>query len=413
MNALLLALAMQPVVAPSAGRYEMGVRLIQLDQAWLKNPDVAKRAEAVNEISGAVADFFQGRTTEVCRRLDRATEILGGSPVGPVSIRPSRPVKDPSQPVEVLITWAYSAEPVSVSVGDQKFNLSGGESRGLQIPSGKWQGRSSLKSIRWTVDAFKGEIQVSELADFSSRVSRLEASKDPMVQGLLRGIQEAAKPGYEVTLPIGQMLEQAEGLASGKLKPGDLREVHAAVFDGVPLRARLPRRAADKKPPVVIALHGAGGSENMFFDSLGAGLAPRLAEERGWIFVSPRSLRNAVSASLTWLKTVAGVEPGPVLVMGHSMGGGLALQSGSLKPAALALFAPAAGALPADQKETPIFLSVGAQEMSLLKRQSDQLAKQLPPKSESKVYPRCEHLMIVAEALPDVFRFFDRVIASK
>ncbi len=413
MNALLLALAMQPAVAPSAGRYEMGVRLIQLDQAWLKNQDVTKRAEAVNEISGAVTDFFQGRTTEVCRRLDRATQILGGRPVGPVSIRPSQPVKDPGQPVEVLITWTYTADPLSIEIGKEKLSLSVGESRGLQIPSEKWEGQSSAKVLRWTAGGASGQIQVSELADFRSRIGKLEADKDPMVQGLVRGIQEAAKPGYEISLPLSQMLEQTEGLASGKLKRADIREVHAAVYDGVPLRARLPRRTADKKPPVVIALHGAGGSENMFFDSLGAGLAPRLAEERGWIFVSPRSLRNAVSASLTWLKTVVGVDPGPVMVMGHSMGGGLALQAGSINPAAVALFAPAAGALPADLKATPVFLSVGAQEMSLLKRQSDQLSKQLPPKSESKVYPRCEHLMIVAEALPDAFRFFDRVITQK
>ena len=50
-----------------------------------------------------------------------------------------------------------------------------------------------------------------------------------------------------------------------------------------------PRGAAKGKPlPLVIALHGAGGSENMFFDAYGNGKIVDLCRKRGWLLVAPR-----------------------------------------------------------------------------------------------------------------------------
>ncbi len=91
--------------------------------------------------------------------------------------------------------------------------------------------------------------------------------------------------------------------------------------------------------------------------------------------------------------------------MGHSMGGGLALGSGALKPTALALFAPAAGSIPEDLASTPVFLGVGKQEMAMLATSAQRLR---PKVTEFREYSPCEHLMIVADGLPDAYRFFEK-----
>ena len=152
----------------------------------------------------------------------------------------------------------------------------------------------------------------------------------------------------------------------------------------------------------------------MFFESYGAGMAPKEAKKRGWIFMSPRSVNAAVPACLSWLREELGIKPRKVFVMGHSMGGGVALGGGtaSAKPDALALFAPASGGvIPATYKETPIFLAVGKQEMPMLRTSASRLGTEIAKRQKSvfKEYEQCEHLMIVADASADAFAFFDNV----
>ena len=91
------------------------------------------------------------------------------------------------------------------------------------------------------------------------------------------------------------------------------------------------------------------------------------------------------------------------------MGGGIALGTHTLepKPAALGLFAPAAANVPGPFRETPIYLAVGAQEIPMLKDNAMRLADRVSDDSVVKIYPDCEHLMIVADAARDCFRFFD------
>ena len=57
-----------------------------------------------------------------------------------------------------------------------------------------------------------------------------------------------------------------------------------------PLRVFVPKGLDASKPvPVVFALHGAGGSENLFFEGYGAGRIVKECEQRGWVLVATRS----------------------------------------------------------------------------------------------------------------------------
>jgi hypothetical protein len=60
--------------------------------------------------------------------------------------------------------------------------------------------------------------------------------------------------------------------------------------------------------------HGAGGSENMFFESYGAGVGPKEAQKRGWVFMSPRSVPGAVPACLAWLREERDITPRKVFI---------------------------------------------------------------------------------------------------
>lgn len=102
------------------------------------------------------------------------------------------------------------------------------------------------------------------------------------------------------------------------------------VGPGVVMPARVFAPAAVRTEPdtpraLVIALHGAGGDENMFMDAYGAGLIKRLGEGAGFIVVSPRTetMATVPGAFDALVKTMTGqyaIDPARVYVVGHSLG---------------------------------------------------------------------------------------------
>ena len=81
--------------------------------------------------------------------------------------------------------------------------------------------------------------------------------------------------------------------------------------------------------PVVVALHGAGGNEHMFLEAYGAGRLADLAEEIGFVVISPStSALAAAPEGLAGLLDAAEAEfpidRTRVHLLGHSMGAGAA-----------------------------------------------------------------------------------------
>lgn len=120
------------------------------------------------------------------------------------------------------------------------------------------------------------------------------------------------------------------------------------------VRARVIAPSQQRAPlPLLIALHGAGGDENMFRFGYGAGVLARLAEERGLLVVTPRSeqvLRDpgAFAAILRETARLYPVDPARVYLLGHSMGSataGQVLRRHAREIAGTLLFAGAPGQL--------------------------------------------------------------------
>lgn len=120
-------------------------------------------------------------------------------------------------------------------------------------------------------------------------------------------------------------------------RDGDLWRVFTRRRETVPLRIYAPPgRNLSKKPPLVIALHGAGGDENMFMEAYGAGAIKRLADERSFIVVSPLTYPLAGDATLLdalieEMATCYAFDRDRVYLIGHSLGAGAALGLAQLR----------------------------------------------------------------------------------
>ncbi|MFN0120475.1 MAG: alpha/beta fold hydrolase [Blastocatellia bacterium] len=202
-----------------------------------------------------------------------------------------------------------------------------------------------------------------------------------------------------------------------------------ALPDGT-MTARVfkPTRPGQARPndpvPLVIALHGAGGTENMFFDAYGVGKVARLCEERGWLLVSPRGTGmkpERIPQMIAELAKLTPIDRRRVFVVGHSMGGGQTAALAGLMSEGLAGVAVLGGggtvpATPADNfKALPYYVGIGTEDFALPRARELRAAleKAGAAKLTYREYPGIEHLMIVQVALPDVFAFFDGISKTR
>lgn len=433
MIAFVLAASLLQNPTITAGRFEMAERLKTLDVAWLECKETSVRREAVKEISEAVFGFFGGKTSATCQALDTAVALLEGRAIRPgdaITIRFASPFSEPNTNAKLLATWAYlpaSESPVRIEVGRQSFDLRPGTNLEIEIDPQKLS-----PELTRTVEAgylvpvkiggANRGAYVSIVKGAAARIKRvMESSNESagVIGTYLSGILQ--NPGrLESDMPLIQYLFVAEQLHDGRAKVADFDAIPLAKQGNTYLRAEFPKAVkglVGQTVNVVIALHGAGGSENMFFESYGRGMAAKEALKRGWVFISPRTGATAVEDSLAWLTQVRMLKVGRLFVIGHSMGGGVAFSSAKVtpKPSALALLAPAGGSAVKSLLNLPIFLAIGKQEMNSIRQSLQSLAREWAPRKdfEYKEYDPCEHLMVVTDALPDVYAFFDRFAKSK
>ena len=154
---------------------------------------------------------------------------------------------------------------------------------------------------------------------------------------------------------LGRALEEELRQLAGGSDPyrdraGDLWRVLPAPGRVVPLRTYVPISVARSRSraPLVIALHGAGGDENMFPDALGDGQLLRLAEQHGFVVVSPATdLFGATPGEfdrlVALISSAAAIDKSRIYVIGHSRGAGQAMSLAGSRAAALAGVACLAG----------------------------------------------------------------------
>lgn len=172
---------------------------------------------------------------------------------------------------------------------------------------------------------------------------------------------------------------------------------------------------APERVPLVLALHGAGGSEDMFFEAYGGGAAVRLARARGWALASPTGHEHVLEV-LDDVATLLPVDPARVYLVGHSLGAGALWRVLLEAPERFAAVAPIAGgwmalARPAYERarDVPVLAVNGALDpmRTLAVLTAERAAAAGVPVTRLDLAD-LDHLLVVGAALPEVFRFFDQ-----
>ena len=450
-------------------RAELGKRLRRFEIAW-QEADAPRRAAAVEPMTAAVRSFFTLELQAAARHLDGAWfTVRSGEAPDPTeraaiaTAVTATPVLADTTAETLAVTFAtfYETEQDAAGGAPARLRLSivdgAGETRaqrqGDWAETGgtiQWQtGPLPAGDLTLVVEWLDGP-QPIEIARIGlSRVERLRERLDALAAAAntwpeatpstVRATVAALLPlfkaladgrGQETDFPAARLLRFVEGLRAGAplqadtireaARSGDLWLTLSTGRGEVPVRLRAPADATGPLP-VLFLHHGAGGSENMFFDTCGAGRAAALGIERGWLVVAPRQglfgLALDVEEMLELLGDSFEIDSSRVFLVGHSMGAGQVAKQVGLHPetvaAAVALGGGAAAPAGEKAKQVPWLVAAGAADFG--RPGAAALAKRLEAGGAAvdfREYPDVEHMVIVQAALDDVFRFLDSVAAG-
>lgn len=467
------------VLMPARGhaqeeRFEISRRLRALEAVWQQQTDARARARALKPLQQAtnifLFEFYKGdvRLREATRFLDQARFALAADKeidsdrrwaeslhVTPISrlfdtsadelsltLTPFYPVeaKVPAtarlrlalvdaqgKPLSAVQETAIVRLPVSVT-----FSVKG-------ISKGDHQLRTEI--VVGDQVLARGEQALSWVTDLSKRLaalrqtvmSRPEAPNDTQRQTVRASLdileRLARRQLSETAYPAAHLLAEAEAAAAagargkpfyGQKKPGVFWLTLAVEKQGVPSRLMAPPAAARGTPlPLVILIHGTGGSENLCFDVHGPGLVVDLCRERGWLLVAPRSSLfgpPSLSGVLAEVEKLYPVDRRRLFLVGASIGGMHAVELAQEQPGQVAGVAALAGAgglrYTAALKKVAFFVAAGDGDHLMLeptRRLRAKLEEVGVEELQYREYAGVEHITVDVSALPDIFRFFDRV----
>jgi len=460
------ALLLPAVLLAQSDRYELGLRLRGFERslgAATSAEAAPRRSAALAELNGAVQAFFRLDLPAVAKAIAAAEAALRGKPFTPAEAFAQRlqlqlgcrlaATGAGELAFTVSTVWKGDDEPVTGLRLRAVVACDGAKLTDLALAELPATGALSLRSVpagdhtvRWQVlqgdtVLLQREQALSLAADLDRRLETLPgatATDDGEAPRTIEALTLRAhartlaamtrKRAEETVLPGERLLREAEALVASKDAPWYGPQRPGQYWLRVPVakatfavRLLVPAAAeAGAKVPLLLALHGAGGSENLFFDGYGDGAAVAAAAARGFYVCAPRlgfgsldlpSLIDALAARYP-------IDPARVLLVGHSMGAMQAVAAAQGSPnrflavAALggggAMRARDGSALP------PFFVGVG--ERDFARAGARQLHDQLRARgasSELHEYPDVEHLAIVQLGCADLFAFFDGALRRR
>lgn len=458
-SAVLVLTRLPGPAAAQQDRLELGQRLRPFENAVEAHGDAAARRRAMADLKKVTFLFLAGQVSQAARLLDRARLALESDHAPDaatlwgcsVAVRPaSHLVPCGTTKLGLTIGSTYSAgePPAGAEVRCSLLHSDAktvGAAVVVEVRKLPQDAELTLKDLGEGDYRFQSAVVVAdkELAateqglsvvrDPAGRLDRLRKalgglsddvpSIDGKTLGLLVAVLDDLHKGKpaEMNYPAARLFADAEQLAAlvrdGKRYHGPDRVgqhwLAVPTRDGVvPARVQVPETLKKGRPvPLVIALHGAGGSENLFFDGYGKGLAARLCAKRGWLMVSPRGgLRPGFVEEI---ERTYPVDTKRVFLVGHSMGAAQAVAAAGRSPeqfAAVAALGGGGGFARSDALvKLPFFVGVGTEDFMLAPARglAAALEKAGVRKMVLRQYPDVEHLLVVQLGLADVFAFFD------
>jgi predicted esterase len=441
-------------------RYELGRRTREMERAWMATADPKLRQPAISKVQTAVIGFFGQNAPIVARELDETTALLREETLSPellwaksLMVNPESVVADTKRTAAILVVRPIyelsSARPaftLLISVGKKTVSqtISATDKLPFSFPVELENTKEGEQVVGITVTTDgktplrSWNVQISRISTFETRVKALEANLTRMKKTVdaepakteARRLAVAsletrltlfqtvlAKKQPETDFPLTEMVRDAERLytLSVKFPPSLLQPATGEIFRTAPNeKGGIPTRsvANPEATVLVVAFHGAGGSENMFFDSYGDGQIVKLCKERGWALLCPRvtSPLDDYLSAIDRLKPIVAPKATKVFIVGHSLGAVTSLTVALKAPERFAAVAPISGRAASDVKplsQTPMFVAAGTKDFS--RPGSTQLGdrlKALGAPVTFKLY-EAEHLLVVPDALPDIFKWLD------
>lgn len=470
---MLIAVAAFLILLPTqlhaqVDRYDLGRRLRAMELAW-ETATPENRANALTPLKKAVTYFFSNRNAEAAEVLDQSRFRLEGRNdltsaerwANSLILRGVDRLIDPAnEKLTVVVRRAYEVKdelPANVRVrlfingsGERKalgeFAVDSVPSRGVFDVSRISPG-DHVVTAEVLADAkllAKYEFGVSIQPDWKTRLDRLRAavgdqSANPTTaRKTLEAIVSTVsilsiRANVETDLPAARFLSEGNELCRavaagepfyGPKRAGEFWLTLATPSGAAPVRLFVPEGLNPDRPvPLVIAMHGAGGSENMFFDVYGHGGTVKACKDRGWMMVATRavSLFGApppVADIVDELSKMYPVDPKRVFVLGHSMGASHTVAVLQASPGRFAAAAALGGGgsvrKPDAVKNLPVYVACGSEDFALGGAKS--LCRNLEnagAKVTFKEFSAVEHVVIVQACLKEMFAFFDAIAREK
>lgn len=450
-------------------RADLAVRLIETEACWEAHRESAEaRLRATRPLSEGLTAFFSGRFDALARNLTQTCAALrSDAPITPemlyagsLGVRMPHVIdQNALEQGEVALRCQmfayYTAEKPESPLQLRWRVLRLGETRPIgegtldnpeagaattlltRAPEGDYEVRFELlhgeQSLRQWRQTFSVVAQLQARLEALQRAAEAHDDAPPTerltvlnAHDVLQSARKGDSP--ETFYPLLRLLQLAEQIAAGweagvsgwRAAPGDYWMATLHRERKVAFRLYVPKQFQPNRPiPLVIALHGAGGNEHLFFEGYGLGIVLQEAEKRGWAVIAPRAEMGLahIGGALEAAQQLLPIDPTRIYLMGHSMGGAHSFAAIAQFPdrfRAVAIFA-GAGQPTQVPPDLPILMTVGEQEISMLKGNIENAYRRLQGQNlktlDYKKYDGCDHLMIVREAMPDAFAFFDRAPA--
>jgi dienelactone hydrolase len=182
--------------------------------------------------------------------------------------------------------------------------------------------------------------RIAALSDAASvdaaDIKSLEARNALLVEEVDRSRSVSLLADFiEIVADLEEELARAERGERPFKGAGDVWRIYKALGTELPVRQFVPEGTGPF--PLVIAFHGAGGDENMFFDGYGDGALKRAASGEGIAVVCPPTVAfglspNLLDALIDEVAKDVPIDRTRVALLGHSLGAVTASRLAVLKP---------------------------------------------------------------------------------
>lgn len=439
----------------STTRQDLASSLFRFEAAYYRQKWEPRRQRELNKaFDGMVRNYARRQRGDALRLLDGATSSMLKTndtlrALWSLQVRCDPPIVTPeTKQVQVVANQLYvpSAEALRVEIQlvDGKQNvvanqqhLLGGEPAKLKPPATpgtysvrlKFQNASLVASKLVVVEQMPSAVA----AELSAKLNGIEQAADanPHKQAiqiarsrlkLLKDKPSENFPAEFMSDPRSRMetlRDEVKQLAAGKNpyvnRPGRFWMELAMPKAALPVKIVASENAVkSKKPPLLIALHGAGGDEGMFSWAYGRGVLAELAEREGVLLVCPRVPYflmdpKSLPALLEQIRRLYDFDDRRVMLVGHSLGTFVAASWGTTYPKQVAAMALVAGRVTVYDEEAPPALIIAGELDPIFRLRRQKAAfeadKNRGVDTEMKIYRNEGHTLVFGTAADHVFKW--------